>query len=113
VPLSPVYGALADEGQITYGLEIGFRMKSAKTVPNAIILKSLGASLNDSWRPEGTLYKVLLAQTYEALQQYDAELGGFIWVQGFKDQFEDVYCQPIPQLYQSNLTQLITNLLYR
>lgn len=109
--LAPGFGAETENGELSYGPELGFGMQIAKSVSNAIILKVSmgGSSLNDHWRKSGTLYAALIEETKKALAENNAELGGFIWFQGFNDQFEDAYCQPIASLYENNLRQLLAN----
>ncbi len=112
VPLGPGFGAKMEAGSFSFGPELGFGLKISETVPLASIVKVAmgGSSLNDSWRPNGTLYQALLSETERALAATDSQLGGLIWFQGFNDQFENVYCEPLPMRYGQNLRQLITNL---
>ena len=110
VPLAPGFGALADDGMLSFGPELGFGIKVSEKFPKASILKLTmgGSSLNDSWRLDGTLYKALLNETQKALLRTNARLGGFIWFQGFNDQFENIYCQSLPNKYESNLKHFMT-----
>lgn len=111
VPLSPGFGTETEAGMLSFGPELGFGLKISEAVPNATILKVTmgGSSLNDSWRSNGTLYQAFLEETQKALITTGAKLGGFIWFQGFNDQFEDAYCEPLPSKYEANLTQFISN----
>lgn len=109
--LTAGFGAETENGEISFGPELGFGIQMAESVTRPIVLKVTmgGSSLNDSWRKSGTLYQALIEDSKKAAAENNAEFGGFIWFQGFNDQFEDPYCQPIPQRYENNLRELLDN----
>ena len=111
VPLGPGFGAETENGILSFGPELGFGLRIAQAMPNATILKVTmgGSSLNDSWRSSGTLYQALISETQKALNSTGSTLGGFVWFQGFSDQFEDAYCEPLPSKYEANLSRFISN----
>lgn len=112
VPLGPGFGAATENGILSFGPELGFGLKVSETIPSASILKITmgGSSLNDSWRSSGTLYQALLSETQKALKSTGSTLGGLVWFQGFNDQFEDAFCNPLPFEYEKNLKRLLTDL---
>ena len=112
VPLGPGFGAETENGILSFGPELGFGLRVAQAMPKATFLKVTmgGSSLNDSWRSSGTLYQALISETQKALNSTGSTLGGFVWFQGFNDQFEDAYCEPLPGKYEANLSQFISNI---
>jgi hypothetical protein len=105
-PLAPGFGALEDpEEGLLYGPELAFGAAIGQSWPNAFILKVAmgGSSLGDHWRVGGPLYETLLGQIENALAERNAELGGLIWFQGFNDQFDDAYCEPLTPDYEARL----------
>lgn len=105
-PLGPGFGAQGSlESGKLFGPELSFGDVISQWYPTASLVKVAmgGSSLGDHWRPTGTLFQQLLADTDAALDDTGGEFGGLIWFQGFNDQFDDVYCQSLTPAYEANL----------
>ena len=106
MPLAVGFGIAEDpeEGK-SYGPELAFGHALGRTHPNSIIFKMAmgGSSLGDHWRIDGPMYAAFIEGVNTALADHDATLGGFVWFQGFNDQFESAYCDPLTPAYQVNL----------
>lgn len=111
VPLGPGFGTETTPPYMSFGPELGFGLRVAQSIDNPVLLKVTmgGSSLNDSWRISGPLYQRLIQETLNAMEQNNLELGGFVWFQGFNDQFESVYCEPLAPLYEENLNRFLFN----
>ncbi len=110
LPLAVGFGIAEDpeEGK-SYGPELSFGHAIGRTHPDAIVFKMAmgGSSLGDHWRLDGPMYSTLIAGVQTALAEHDADLGGFIWFQGFNDQFESAYCDPLTPGYEGNLRAFV------
>lgn len=102
-PLGAGFGAQSQD--LTFGPELSFGAEIGKRFPDAMLLKVAmgGSSLGDHWRADGPLYAQLVQETKDALEQYQADFGGFVWFQGFNDQFRDVWCDELSSVYESRL----------
>lgn len=107
-PLAAGFGGEANK--LTFGMELSFGAAIAEKVPETVLLKvgMGGSSLGDHWRIDGPLYLQLVQETKDALQQHQAGLGGFVWFQGFNDQFEDVWCRKLHPYYESRLYSFLS-----
>jgi len=109
-PLAVGFGIAEDpeEGK-SYGPELSFGHAIGETYEDAIVFKMAmgGSSLGDHWRLDGPMYQTLIEGIEQALTEHDATLGGFVWFQGFNDQFENAYCDPLTPLYQGNLRRFL------
>ena len=111
-PLGLGLGAESFDGSLSFGPEIAFGLKIAQSVKTPTLLKMTmgGSTLNDTWRQSGTLYQSLITETQKLISEENLRLGGVVWFQGFNDQFEDAYCNPIASKYEANLRRLLSNL---
>ena len=109
-PLAVGYGIAEDpeEGK-SYGPELAFGHAVGQTYPDALLFKMAmgGSSLGDHWRLDGPLYAAFIEGISAALTEHGATLGGFVWFQGFNDQFESAYCEALTPAYQGNLQAFI------
>jgi hypothetical protein len=114
-PLAAGFGALRDD-ELTYGPELAFGKVLGDTLAaqTTIVKVAMGGSnLADHWRTGGTLYNTLVAEAKAALlATNNSEYGGFLWFQGFNDQFDDVWCRGdvMDVQYEQNLKGLIASL---
>lgn len=113
-PLTVNFGALSD-GKNKYGPEIGFGIRFAKSFGDLLILKIVmgGSSLGEHWRPDGQLFQTLVQKSLEVAKDQNAALAGFIWFQGWNDQYNSEGTPrypkgtPLWQHYETNLSRLI------
>jgi len=105
--LAPGYGSLSTE-EVTFGPELVFgKVLGDRLASQTAIVKVAmgGSSLADHWRVGGTLYNQLIADATEAQASSNGVFGGFVWFQGFNDQFDDVWCRSnvMDVQYEQNL----------
>lgn len=100
-PLAVGFGA---HGQGNYGPELAFgallgeaySSKSSGSLGQPMVVKVSmgGSSLADHWRVGGSLYNQLIGDAQDALAaNKGSDIGGFVWFQGFNDQFDDAWCR--------------------
>lgn len=109
-PLGAGFGAKNHD--VTFGPELSFGVEIGKRFEDAMLLKVAmgGSSLGDHWRVDGPLYAQLVKETKDALEQHQADLAGFVWFQGFNDQFRDVWCNELSSAYESRLKAFLVKL---
>ena len=93
--LAPGYGSFSTD-DVTFGPELVFgKVLGDRLASKTAIVKVAmgGSSLADHWRVGGTLYNQLIADATEAQASSNGVFGGFVWFQGFNDQFDDVWCR--------------------
>jgi hypothetical protein len=118
VPLGPGFGTnyhydrpLRPQTEVTFGPELAFGQVIGETFPNSMIVKVAmgGSSLGDHWRVNGTLFNALVQDAASALAAAGdgSEIVGFVWFQGYNDQYPGVYCNEQHKEYEENLKALI------
>ena len=110
-PMSVGFGLWDSEETevLFYGPELGFalRMHQNEALTNFYMMKVAmgGSSLIEHWAPEGPMRQKLYEKTDAFLAENDAYVAGFIWFQGYNDQFEESH----RIAYKDNLSQLVSD----